>query len=362
MIKLFISSLITITIALSAAAQNHILNRNSPLIIDHRSVKEFPNIPQNFIELAATKKLIFLHASVGSTIDNGLNCVQGTRTNPAECKEFPPYKYNRSNWKFQGLEKGGWYGKCDNFTSVVAEQIDNYDIFSFKYCYLEGLDGIMEPCGNPFSGQKVQNAFNYLKNAYETLENKYPDKIFIIWSIPLTQVGQYCTDTLNTLIRRYARENNKILFDIADIETYAPDGKPTKNEQGWELAYKGYCGEQQPGAKSCHPNWTCSIMLAKAFWVMLAKIVGWESTTYTKDEVKIKKFYLYPNPAKDFIFLETADLPIKSELTDIFGNKIMKIESMKLRESIDISNLNNGIYFIRLYYTERIEVEKFMKM
>ncbi len=359
--KLFNLLILFYVISLSVQAQFQKTNRNSPIIIDHQSVKEFRNIPQNFIDLAASRKLIFLHASVGSTIDNGLNCIQGTRTHPAECKEFEPYKYNRSNWKFQGLEKGGWFGKCDNFTSFVNKYIDDYDIFSFKYCYLEGLDDLMEPCGNPFNGEKVQNAFNYLKNAYETLENNYPDKIFVIWTIPLTQTGQFCTDTLNALIRKYVNDNNMILFDIADIETFDPEEKPTRSEQGLELAYKGYCGEQQPGAKSCHPNWTCSIMLAKAFWVMVAKIAGWEPITSLSKNIYNETLIIYPIPALDYISIRTNEIALKFEIRDIFGNILIEIIPENFEETIKISHLNRGMYIVKIYHKDHFELMKFIK-
>jgi len=247
--------------------------RTSPLIIDHRAISLFDSIPDSLIGKAADIELMFRHASVGSTINNGLDCVQGTRTSPAICKTFIPYKYDRRLWEFQGRANSGWYGKINDFVEQTALQIDSFDLFSFKYCYLEGLDELAEPCGKPFSKTAVTKAWTTLKDSMESLEKQYPGKIFVWWTIPLTQPGQHCTDTLNFLMREYAKAENKILFDIADIQCHDTDGIRLVNAYGWEMAFSGYCGEAPPGP-SCHPNWTGSVMLAKAFWYMMTCIAG----------------------------------------------------------------------------------------
>ena len=118
------------------------------------------------------------------------------------------------------------------------------------------------------------------------LETKYPDKQFIWWTIPLTQSGQRCTDTLNYLIRKYAVENNKILFDIADMESWDTLNQHRTNANGWEVAFSFYCGEAPPGP-SCHPNWTGSILIAKAFWWMMASIAGMQDTIPDQDSVPV---------------------------------------------------------------------------
>ena len=190
--------------------------QNGGLIIDHSKVLEFENIDESSLPSATELRMMFRHASVGNQINLGLDCIQGTRSNPKECTEFEPYKYDRRNWDFQGRGNSGWKGKVNDFVDTTEDRISQFDIFSFKFCYLEGLDEISEPCGKPFNESKTEENWNYLKNAYETLAKKYPDKIFIWWTIPLTQSGQYCTEQMNTRIRNYCRENGKF-FSILPI-------------------------------------------------------------------------------------------------------------------------------------------------
>jgi len=343
-----------------------LFGQNEALIIDHTKVQEFINLNEESLPSAAELRLMFRHASVGNTINNGLDCVQGTRSNPKECTEFEPYHFDRRNWDFQGRGNSGWKGKVNDFVDTTEDQIDQFDIFSFKFCYLEGLDEIAEPCGKPFNETTTESNWNYLKNAYETLEAKYPNKIFIWWTIPLTQSGQYCTEQMNTRIRNYCRENGKILFDIADIEAYDTLGNHTINGQGWEIAFNGYCGEKT--GPSCHPNWKCSIMLAKAFWYMLVNIS--EANLISVEENMItNEIIISPNPASDFIEIsfpsinrrinptvnESFDIKIYntlgvciSHLTPTLSyTPLTPLERGKEREiRIDVSFLPAGVYFL----------------
>jgi hypothetical protein len=265
-------------VLMSAYAQP---GRTEPLIIDHTSASKFTTIPDSILTSIIAQKLMFRHTSVGTTINNGLNCIQGTRTNPAECKLFPPYKYDRRNWVYELRGNSGWYGKITDFVNAVNIQIDTYDIFGFKYCYLDGLDQVGVPCGGSnFSPTLVKKAWDSLRTNMDYLENKYPDKLFVWWTIPLTQPGQRCTDTLNYLMRNYAQQNKKILFDIADIQSWDTLNQHLTNANGWEMAFSGYCGEKPPGP-SCHPNWTGSIILGKAFWWMMASLAGILDSTET---------------------------------------------------------------------------------
>ncbi len=333
------------------------------LIVDHSVVIKFDQITVTNLPKASAVRLMFRHASVGGTIDNGLTCLQGTRSSPSQCTQYPAYKYDRRNWSFQPRGNSGWYGKVDDFVTEVQKQIDSFDIFSFKYCYLEGLDGLLEPCGSPFSEARVKQAWEYLRDKMEMLESRYPKKIFIWWTIPLTQVGQYCTDTLNALIRVYARDKKKILFDIADIEAYDSNGKQCVNNQGWEIACKEYCGEQNPGAQACHPNWTGAILLAKAFWWMMSEIAAGNVVSNVNDVTERNfTFDTYPNPIRSSASIKfsiSRDEFVSLKVFDLFGKEMETLVN-DFRQAgdyvYDFNNYNsndrliakNGLYIVRL--------------
>ena len=353
-------------------------------IIDHKAAKIFDSIPSEIVQKAINMRYMFRHASVGTTIDGGLNCLQGTKS---KCTQYPQYKFDRRQWAFQGRGNSGWFGKISDFTSQVAAQLDSFDIFAFKYCYLDGLDQVDEPCGRyPSNPAKVQKAWDSLRNNMNSLEASHPTKTFVWWTIPLTQVGQGCTDEMNKLIRDYCRENNKWLFDIADIECHDTLDNHVTNLQGWEIAFKPYCGEQKPDAQACHPNDFGALILAKALWVNIAKIAGWIPSVPSEvtDNIAVE-FSISPNPATDYIEISYSPLEkgvrgLSDEIRiyNIFGQEVyptlnpspaVRDFSGKLHDTLpngegwggvarlDISSLPVGVYFVKLGN----KVNKFLK-
>ncbi len=343
-----------------------------PIIAGHLEVEKFDSIPDSLLPEIAALKLMFRHASVGTTIDNGLNCLQGTRSNPPVCKTFPPYKYDRRNWHFQLRGNSGWYGKITDFMNETRLQADSYDIFGFKYCYLDGLDELSIPCGKPFSDAEVSKAWSSLRDSMESLENQYPDQVFIWATIPLTQPGQHCTDTLNKLIRAYVRENHKVLFDIADIQCHDSNHQKLLNAYGWEMAFAGWCGEKPPGP-SCHPNWTGSVMLAKAFWWMMATLSGWSDTVLQDIPIQhenVTRFQISPNPVSEnaqfqFILLNTSDISVS--IYAVTGQMLKNVgmyRQLLLGQYLikaDISDLPDGIYMLKIKSNYSWKVEKLIK-
>ncbi len=338
------------------------LYSQTPLIVNHTAIEKFKDIDENNLSSVARLRLVFRHASVGTTINNGLDCLQGTRSNPKECIQYPPYKYDRRNWKFQPRGNSGWQKKIDDFIQVVRDSIDKYDIFSFKFCYIDGLDETAEPCGKPFNQDKTNSAWNYLKDAYEYLETEFPNKTFIWWTIPLTQVGQYCTEQLNQKIREYCWSNGKILFDIADIEAHDTSGTHCVNPQGWEIAFKDYCGESQPGAQACHPNWLGSILIAKAFWYMMDRI---SSSISSAVSAVGNDLLVIPNPASNSVRLTlNSELvyPVEVKIFNVLGLANLDLQFLSNSFELWVGDLTQGAYFIVVRSGERIWFSPLIKI
>lgn len=336
----------------------------NPIIIDHKCVQKFESIPDNVLNSLAQVRVMFRHASVGTTINNALDCLQGTRNSPAECKNYPQYKYDRRNFVCQPRGNSGWYGKVDDFVKEVENQLKQFDVFSFKYCYLDGLDGLQEPCGKEF--KDVKKAWDYLRDKMEFLEQKYSDKIFVWWTIPLTQTGQLCTDTLNNYIRDYVKLNNKILFDIADIQCHDEQGNYQVNSNGREIAYKPFCGEQQSGAQACHPNWVGSLRIAKAFWWMIYQLNGSQLSidhkSFSSNDLSIffqsdRRINIRLNPnqfkATEIIIYDSMGNEIKTYAANQLSTDIIDIDL----ESFDFVK---GVYFLRLISDKSSITKKFI--
>ena len=59
---------------------------------------------------------------------------------------------------------------------------------------------------------------------------------------------------------------------------------------------------------------------------------------------------IYPNPVKDILYIETETEIEEVMVYDVYGRvqNLRNSETQKLRNSIDISNLKSGIYFVKI--------------
>lgn len=69
--------------------------------------------------------------------------------------------------------------------------------------------------------------------------------------------------------------------------------------------------------------------------------------TGTYNYVNTNALIIYPNPTESTLNLESNLQGAEFRITDILGKEIKKIKIENKKTSIDISDLENGIYFIR---------------
>ena len=72
---------------------------------------------------------------------------------------------------------------------------------------------------------------------------------------------------------------------------------------------------------------------------------------------------LYPNPAHDFLTIDFTEIQnfSKIEITDITGKVVQQLSNNNKQLTIDISNLNYGLYFIKFVANQSVEVLQFIK-
>ncbi len=102
-----------------------------------------------------------------------------------------------------------------------------------------------------------------------------------------------------------------------------------------------------------------------AFYNQVNKPNCLQSITVGVTEVlRQNDFTLYPNPAKSLITLQsTIEGPVKIdyEIVDVLGKTVMQNQNNNNTFSVTISDLNAGIYFIRLKMNNSLVVKKFVK-
>lgn len=294
------------------------------IYIDHTAVELFDHIPEQYLNLAAGLDMLFVNRSVGGQINDGLTCLATPWTSaPNNCKRHehvvPEFSadpedvfwqgtYNRSNWDYlfwPGM--GGpqneldctvatdlWFGKLECFIQHANSHIDEYDVLSFQFSYLEVSD---DSDIASLSTGFFADTPNYDVLELEAFEAQHSDKTVIYWTTSLSRgIGSQVSDTFNELMRHYAMNNDKILFDVADILSYDLDGNPcydnrdgvpydngnnSENHPDDGLNLRAICQQYTTEVDGGHLGSvsTGKIRVAKAFWVLMAQIAGWDPST-----------------------------------------------------------------------------------
>ena len=252
------------------------------IVIDHNAIAQFDRIPDSYIQAASNIRVLFRHASVGWNINQGLDCLMNSVSpRPFFCDAglqtsqiiYNP-KYNRNNWSFEFHapppgQNPGWWDKALLFIDRV-DTTSNYDAYGFKFGYVDGIQG--SAIDDEF--------FTYHPTEYpsiydlEALETRHPGKRFVYWTMGLARiVGTPDSQSFNQQMRTYASQHNKILMDIADIESHRLDGTPCYTSPGSGL--ENICDEYTDEAEGGHLNALGMQVMSKAMWVLMARMAGW---------------------------------------------------------------------------------------
>jgi len=290
-----------------------------PLIVDHNSVALFEQIPEEYIVAAQNMKMTFVDRSVGANISDYLTCLSyaSDEVAPSRCKRYThPYPqfsvspsevnwsrpggYSRSNWQYFGWPGTGippelpcgvgtnyWNDKLNCFIAYVDANPTAYDVYSYQNSYLEVDAG--GDISSPTGGYFVTQANKYDISDFEAMEARHPDRKFIHWTSSLARgIGTQEATDFNNQMRQYVQTNNKVLFDVADIESHDPSGNPCyDNRDGVAYGAENYSDDGVNLPAICQ-HYTSElygghlgspsaggIRIAKAFWVLMAQLAGW---------------------------------------------------------------------------------------
>jgi hypothetical protein len=130
-------------------------------------------------------------------------------------------------------------------------------------------------CGG--CSDNTEEGINIYLNAMNGLEQDYPGVTFIYMTGHLDGGGPEGNLYLrNNQIRDYCNNNDKILFDFADIESYDPDGiyYPDASD-ACEWCYDWCAIYPCPDCGCAHSHCFNCYLKGKAWWWMMARIWGW---------------------------------------------------------------------------------------
>jgi hypothetical protein len=282
------------------------------IVVNHTSVALFDHIPETNIQAAEALRMFFMNRSVGGNISEGLTCLSfpSDEQAPSHCKRYThvapefsvspsevnwsrPGGYSRANWTYNYWPDGcpDWQSQLGCFFATANQNLNSYDVLSFQYSYLEvDTSSTIANLPGGFFSNNPSGLDVYDLAAYEA---QHPNKTFIYWTTSLARsIGTTVSESFNDQMRQYALANDKILFDVADILAHDPDGNPCFDNRDGVLYDNGNVWENHPddgldipaicqhytsetdGGHLGSPS-AGKIRVAKAFWVLMARIGGW---------------------------------------------------------------------------------------
>ncbi|HAD07268.1 MAG TPA: hypothetical protein DCE76_08935 [Anaerolineaceae bacterium] len=265
-------------------------------IIDHTTLPLYDQIPPEYLRAAEQICFFYFDRSVGQNISEGLDCLasRSWRDSVASCRNYYtdssltswktftvndsnipevilfPGGNNRDKIHFEYYQADYWYNDVRNLVERYPSLASQWDIISLKHNYLHvGEDStIARDYFNPnYNGYNIYDILE--------LEARYPNKTFVYWTSSLARnTGSSVSESFNNQMREWARQNNKILLDIADILSHTPDGRECRNSQGYAIICREYTTNPEGGHLGSVS--AGKIRIAKAIWILLAQLAGWQ--------------------------------------------------------------------------------------
>jgi hypothetical protein len=272
-----------------------------PVTIGYTNCVAVANYSQALMTQIGQLKWYFAHASVGDCIMTGVTNLHLSNTNFYQLRgqaagSSPPgttqagviYQDARGN----PIYYGDYQVKLALFQTAVSNgwHFPTVNIALTKLCFID--------IWYATNSSAVAALLNSYLNTLTNLEAAYPQTMFVYATMPLTTTNYryspfdagalqiYWRNVYNDSLRAWCGANNRVLFDIADIEAHDTNGNPctfTYNSRvcqqlwsGYNVGCDQYCSEAGDFAHPTNPR--AEKLMAQGFYAVAAATVSrWSS-------------------------------------------------------------------------------------
>jgi hypothetical protein len=273
------------------------------IIVDHTST-DLSQIPDEWLERAKELAVHYGHTSHGSQILAGLNYLE-TYVDPVKYSvaigdrtgdRTPRLPAQENSPALRVWEEGLW-------PDTTSSHLGYWEGEEAQQGTMSVLDtGLFDVSGWSWCGQVSQSEWPYIQEYLDVMvsfEQQQPDVTFFYMTGHNVapgppnhqQVAYERTHSNNDGIKEFVIENDRVLFDFADIEAWDPAGNYYPEEDGTCVWCESWCNQHpedcanipercEVGSETCcaHTHGLHCVLKAKAFWWMMARLAGWDGT------------------------------------------------------------------------------------